>query len=54
MTCSYAQNKSEDTLDPVSSHSSFLLTYFSIPISLAYLGLGRPGKRFHRVAQNVK
>lgn len=50
--CSYAQNKSgEDTLVPLSSHPSFVLTYFSIPISLAYLGLGRAGKRSHRVAQ---
>lgn len=40
--CSDAQNKSEEeTLVPVSSHPSFLLTYFSVPISLAYLGLGR-------------
>lgn len=53
--CSYAHNKSEEeTLLPVSSHPSFLLTHFSIPISLAYLGLGRAGKRSHRVAQNLK
>lgn len=43
--CSYAQNMSEeDTFVPVSSNPSFLLTYFSIPIPLAYLGLGRAGE----------
>lgn len=40
--CSYAPTKpEEDTLVPVTSHPSFLLTYFSIPISPPYLGLGR-------------
>lgn len=51
--CSYAQTESgEETLAPVSSHPSFLLTYFSIPVPLAYLGLS--GNRSHRVAQNLK
>lgn len=39
-------------LVPSSSHPSFLLTYFSIPISLPYLGLGQAGKRSHRAPQN--
>lgn len=29
------------------SHPPFLLTYFSIPNSLPYLGLRQPGKRFY-------
>lgn len=44
---SYTPNKpGKDYLcAPASSHHPFLLTYFSIPNSLPYLGLGQPGKK---------
>ncbi len=45
---SYTPNKpGKDDFGSDSSHPPLLLTYFCIPNSLPYLGLGQPGKRFH-------
>lgn len=42
---SHTQNKpGKDNFAAASSHQPFLLTHFSIPNSLSYLGLGQPGK----------